>query len=445
MLCTATDLDGTPNRPSKSIAECVTKGPEATHANGWTPSEVFGHGLVNLKEAIKPRGIPAAAGGDARSIGALARNTRLAFSSAFGGKAAQRPFAFGAFDTFNRSYSFVAPVQTQMLAAPSLDDVMALNKGAVASHRQALNANVMHQASWSNSAASRIGDGQSFGIEGGRYDAEIGFAHNQRSSAVMPLGRSDGHDKHYQQTIWPKIAPQASDLASGNAAFDLNDHLSVGAHFNQGALQGANHRSDAYDFQDYAASMTAYNNKGGASLRFGRFAEDGHFLGAKAEGGYELAAGSGSSYVHLRAHRMIGDLRVEAHGTQIKTTVDFAHNSFVDDTHLNASEYGLGALRADVFATGDKVAISYKQPLAVTSGGITQHSVRGYTAAGDYRVVHDRLELAVDKRHEMLQLDYQVPLARDVRWFVSAATHRNWGNFGGRGNRMYLTGLNARF
>lgn len=90
VLCTATDLDGTPNRPSKSIAECVTKGPEATHANGWTPSEVFGHGLVNLKEAIKPRGIPAAAGGDARSIGALARIPAWLFPRPL---AARRPSA----------------------------------------------------------------------------------------------------------------------------------------------------------------------------------------------------------------------------------------------------------------------------------------------------------------------------------------------------------------
>ena len=40
VLCTATDLDKSTGRPTKSIEECADKGPAATHANGWAPSEV---------------------------------------------------------------------------------------------------------------------------------------------------------------------------------------------------------------------------------------------------------------------------------------------------------------------------------------------------------------------------------------------------------------------
>jgi hypothetical protein len=71
--------------------------------------------------------------------------------------------------------------------------------------------------------------------------------------------------------------------------------------------------------------------------------------------------------------------------------------------------------------------------------------VRGYTDDGHYKVVNDRLDLSVRQRHEMLQLDYQAPLMRDVSWFLSASAHRNWGHFSGRENAMLQTGLSAKF
>ena len=71
--------------------------------------------------------------------------------------------------------------------------------------------------------------------------------------------------------------------------------------------------------------------------------------------------------------------------------------------------------------------------------------MRGYTDGGHYKVVNDRLDLSVRQRHEMLQLDYQGLLMRDVSWFLSASAHRNWGHFSGRENAMLQTGLSAKF
>jgi hypothetical protein len=71
--------------------------------------------------------------------------------------------------------------------------------------------------------------------------------------------------------------------------------------------------------------------------------------------------------------------------------------------------------------------------------------VRGYTDDGNYKVFNDRLDLSVRQRHEMLQIDYQAPLMRDVSWFFSTSAHRNWGYFSGWKSAMLQTGVSAKF
>ena len=65
LLCTATELkeDGRTvvAKPTDdaAITTCVTtddNGAGLTYTNGWTPSEVYGHGLVNLARALQPIG-----------------------------------------------------------------------------------------------------------------------------------------------------------------------------------------------------------------------------------------------------------------------------------------------------------------------------------------------------------------------------------------------------
>ncbi|MEC8553007.1 MAG: S8 family serine peptidase, partial [Pseudomonadota bacterium] len=65
LLCTATELreNGRAGvaKPTDdaAITTCVTtddNGAGLTYTNGWTPSEVYGHGLVNLARALQPIG-----------------------------------------------------------------------------------------------------------------------------------------------------------------------------------------------------------------------------------------------------------------------------------------------------------------------------------------------------------------------------------------------------
>jgi subtilisin family serine protease len=108
LLCAAIDLDKSPNRPAKSIEECAQKGVEATHDNGWAPSEVYGHGLVSLVRALLPIGQQRTAGGHGRPVADIA-STRIAFSSAFGNAAPSATHHFGGLDSYGRSIATVRP------------------------------------------------------------------------------------------------------------------------------------------------------------------------------------------------------------------------------------------------------------------------------------------------------------------------------------------------
>jgi hypothetical protein len=298
---------------------------------------------------------------------------------------------------------------------------------------------------WSNDAASSMGAGQQVTIAVRDYAATMGFAQRQTASAVMPLGSLSGHDSHYNQTLWPKISRTGANLIRGSLHRKVGEGVEVGVHVTRGELGDANSHSSPYDFSDYGASLSLQKGRAKVGLNGGQFREDGHFLGSRAEGGYELAKGSHSNYLHVNIGLEMGKWSATLGSSYIRSIVDFRHNSFIDDSVVRANETSLALVRHDVGRKSGRIGISYKQPMAVTSGTLSQHSVRGYEDDGHYKVVNDRLDLSVRQRHEMLQLDYQAPLMRDVSWFLSASAHRNWGHFSGRENAMLQTGLSAKF
>jgi len=448
LLCTADDLVRIYDFPEKLVDECLTNGPEATHTSGWTPSDVHGHGRVNLDKAMLPQGKVQASNRQARAVpGAFAKDSRFAFSSVFGDAASRSGLSFGAFDSFNRAYSFKAPLVSRLMPTPGLDAVMNQTVTEVTqTPGWSGPAMVMR---WSNDVASPIGKGHQIRFTAGSSAARIGFTQSQMSSVVMPLGSLNGHDEHHRKAIWPKLSPLATDLVNGGVRHEAGSGVVVGVDVTSGQLGKANSRTSAYDFVDVAASASLRSNGGRGpmrlGLRAGRFREDGHFLGSLAEGGYELAKGSHSNYVNAEIEWQRGPWTARLHGTEISGKMDFKHNSFVDDTSLRANEFGLGLFRQNAGAGKGRLGISYKQPLAVSSGVLSQHSVRGYEENGEYKVVNDRLDLGVVKRHEMLQLDYEARLMSDVIWFVSASTHRNWSNFAGQDNQMLHVGVKAKF
>lgn len=454
LLCTATDLDKTGGRPAKPVSECLAteNSLEIPLSNGWAPSAVYGHGLVNIAAAIKPQSprLIATPGSVSNGISiplseVPLANTRLSFSSAFGNAASRQTLRFGVFDMFNRSYSFTAPLSDKIMAAPTITDVLVQRSDhrSVVPITGALD-NQM-SLSWSQNPISSTGVGAQITYKTKQVHTKFGFASKHKIPPMLPRLAVAGNTGTYAQSLWAKIAPTVSDLARGDVVTKIGKTISAGLHFNAGRLGDPNSQTSAYGFHDYAGSLATETKNVTARLRVGRFVEDGHFLGSKAEGGYALARGSGSSYQHLAAKVVMGSWSVDANATHIRTNVDFEHNSFVDDTHLSASEYATSLTRHDLSRSGDALSLSLKLPMAVDRGRLVQHSVRGYTADGQYRVVRDELDMAVTNRHRAIQLDYTAQLVRDVSWFVSLASHRNWSNFAGKRNDLMFMGLTAQF
>lgn len=440
LLCTATDLDKSTGRPTKSIEECAAKGPEATHTNGWTPSEVYGHGLVNLARALQPIGPTRAASADTLGIAPTA-DTRVAFSAAFGDSAPSAEHHFGAFDSLGRVYRFRAPLLDRvmpgprlagMLAAATPPDVMTLDRSG----------EVTTRLRRSHSADSEIGDGQKISFQSARHRTDLSFISARRGSALSPaaLLRRDR-----APLAWDGLGPQVRDVIASRSDWRLTDGLRAGIFFARAKVQAATRRGGAYSIRDYGLSGRIGGEGDSIEARFGRFSESGRFLGSKPEGGYALARSTESTYLHLAASRRLTTrLSIGADVARLRSRVDFRHDAFVRDTVLRAGSSSVHLALRDAAVAGDRLVLQHGRPLAVTGGAIHQTSVTGYDAAGAYRVTGRDLDLAARDRHRMTQLVHQRPLGGRLSGFAAAAHHRNWSHRRGLSNNLVMLGLSLR-
>ena len=447
LLCTAKDLDKAPNRPAKSIEECSQKGVEATHTNGWEPSEVYGHGLVNLERALRPIGPQNAAGGSGRAV-APTGTTRIAFSSAFGNAAPSATHLFGGLDSYGRVYRYRAPLQDRVLPGPRLSGVLALNnpRPAMVIGRTSGTATYLRSSTDPHSA---IGDGSALSVIGTKARIDLSVARSRTSSVLSPAallaeGAGD-RDTSAPPLDWGALAPQSRDLVSGGAGWQLSPRLAAGAYFSRALAEGATRRGEAYGMTDLGVSARIGYGDSGIGFHLGRLNEEGRFLGSKPEGGYALAGPTRSGYLRLSAsRRLTSRLSVGVNVMKLRSRVDFRHDDFVADTDITARSAGAHLALRDAGRKGDRLVLHYGEPLAVTGGAIRQSSVTGYTAGGAYKPAQSSLDLGVRSRHRMTQVMYRAPLAGGISGFAAAAHHRNWSHQRGLGNNLVMFGLSLR-
>ena len=443
LLCSATDLDKTPDRPAKSIEECTSKGVEATHANGWAPSEVYGHGLVNLERALQPLGAQQAAAGNARGVAAT-RDTRVAFSSAFGNAASSQPLQFGGFDMFDRVFRYKAPLQDRVMPGPRLSGVLAMN-GPVDLRLTGRMGGVTSFIQHSDSVASHLGKGTRIGFAGQRGSATLSMVSRRTGISLSPASMMRRSEEPGHTPIWDGLAPQTRDIIHGETEFRLGRDMIAGAYFSQAVAEGATRRQQAYGVQDFGVSARAGDTGSWISLKFGRLVERDRFLGSKAEGGYALARPTASSYVRLSADRKIAPgVIIGANISRLRSHVDFRHDAFVSDMSLNARSAAAHLTVENAARSGDRLVLQYGEPLAVSGGKMRQTSVMGYDAGGAYKPSVSELDMKVRRRHRMAQIIYRAPLSNGITGFAAAAHHRNWSNHGGLQNNLVMLGLSLR-
>ena len=450
LLCTATELresgrsiDPKPTDDA-AIATCVATedtGSGLTYTNGWTPSEVYGHGLVNLARALQPIGPTRAAAGDSFAV-APAADTRVAFSAAFGDSASSRGLSFGGFDSLGRVYRFRAPLQDRVMPGPRLHGVMAMN--APTPPVVMRNANgVTTLLRRSTDADSAIGEGGMVSYIGDRSRTDLTLVNRRTSGALSPAALL--RPRHDVAPVWDGLAPRARDIFGAESVWRLSRNLRAGVFFSRASVAAATGQGGSYSLRDYGVSTRFGGQRDGVEARVGRMNESGRFLGSKPEGGYELARPTGSHYLRLRATRRLSPkLSIGAEWLRLRTSVDFRHDSFVRDMTLDARAAGLYLTARDLRRDGDRLVLHYGEPLAVTGGVMRQTSVTGYSDSGAYRATTAELDLAVRHRHRMTQVVYQRPLAGRMTGFAVVAHHENWSHRGGLTKNLVMIGVTLR-
>jgi subtilisin family serine protease len=421
--------------------------------------DVYGHGLLNLAKALEPVGAASGAGRDANALSGFdPRQNAVAFSTAFGNGAARQALTSGVFDKYNRSYQMKTPLQAPIRKAPSLDALIQFHHGKIsaASRTVALTSDGSLFYSMSDNRYGQRGKGVSFDmfgdVQGTHYRTHLSFTKTQIADTMMPSSTN--------KSLWSGLGSHSRDHMQGRFDTALHDNMWLGIYTGRGQLGGTGtttrtDRADdhgTYRFDDVGIALTHQDRTTRISLSAGRFFELGRFLASRSEGAFQLDKATRSDYLHLGAAASLSPrIGISADYMKVNTKVDFRHNAYVDDMTLDADSADARLTVTDVIADNDHFAIGYRLPLAVRHGAMTQHSVKGYDAAGNYHVAVDRIDFAVSKRHRIAHVTYVRQLkARSrgdaaFRWFVEGATHHNWGNMAGQKNRQINTGLIASF
>jgi len=442
VLCTATELREsgrtgvTKRTDDAAVSACAASndtGNGLTYIDGWTPSEVYGHGLLNLARALRPIGPTRAAAAGAFGVAAAA-DTRVAFSSAFGNAAPSQELDFGGLDMFGRVYRFRAPLQDRVMPGPRLAGVMAMT-AAPPPVVMGRGEGVTTLLRRSTNVDSAIGDGGVVSYLGARSRTDLALVNRRTGAALLRQGDDVA-------PVWESLAPQARDIIGASSDWQMAPNLHAGVFFSRATVAAATQRGESYSVRDYGVSSRVGSRAGGVEARLGRMNENGRFLGSRPEGGYALARPTRSDYLRLRAsHRLASGVSVGAEWLRLRARVDFRHDGFVRDMALDARAAGVHLAADDLARNGDRLVLHYGEPLAVTGGVMRQTSVTGYTSSGAYRATARDLDLAVRKRHRMAQMVYQRPLGGRVSGFAAAAHHRNWSHQGGLTNNLVMLGL----
>ena len=428
-----------PNLTARQVVDILLRSATDLGAPGTDP--VYGHGLLNLARALEPIGPTRAAAADAFGVAAAA-DTRVAFSSAFGDAAPSQTFSFGGFDMFGRVYNFRAPLQDRVTPGPRLAGVMAMATPAKTVMMGQANG-VTTLLRRSGDADSAIGEGGVVSYIGARSRTDLALVNRRTGSTLSPAALLRRRDA--VTPVWEALAPRARDIISAESDWRLSRNLHAGMFFSRASVAAATRRDETYSLRDYGVSSRLGSRTNGIEARLGQLKESGRFLGSQPEGGYALARPTRSDYLRLRASRqLIPGLSIGAEWLRLRARVDFRHDAFVRDMTLDARAAGIHMTASDLASEGDRLVLHYGEPLAVTGGVMRQTSITGYTSSGAYRATTHELDLAVTRRHRMVQMAYQRRLAGRVNGFVVAAHHRNWSHQGGLTNNLVMVGLSLK-
>lgn len=412
---------------------------------------VYGHGLINLEEAVRPQGTlqaaitPVTGGASVLTPFNGAPQTSSAFGDAVAaGLTGQRATGL---DRFNRAYEvdlapFAQSQRRQVGLSAILDSQQSFAHSAIGTQGGTLFAQVSLQQqtplnpallkSFSGAFADRADDRQMTGRVTAQFDGlTVKSSFGMRPDPVLqPTGErmlislreTDG------ATYGLGEAPGDSGVA---ARYTITRDISVTAQTNwaqQVYRTAFNERQESQLWQSAVSLSYRMSDNASAALSLGLVRERGQLFGSAANNG-ALSLGSGARTLYAQASYqswLSAKTYVAANAAYGSTAVDSEDQASLLQTSgaLGVSSWGASLRSVDAFAGGDTVMFSISQPQRVESG----------TAAltGLQTAAISSFSLAPTGRQIDSEIAYQLPIKGWGTLSANALMRRDLGHVAGQ-------------
>ncbi|MCH9853323.1 MAG: S8 family serine peptidase [Alphaproteobacteria bacterium] len=432
--------------------------------------DVYGHGMINLREALRPQGVVQIVGFDNHPLvtGDLLNQSGITFASHFGTN--KNPLQTGVRDDYNRP--FVA-VPAQIIRADiefNLSDYM----------QHFVNAHATEQVTLSNQTILSFNQPQQAQQQWLLMKYSLSQKHKLTAShhndykyqAIEQVGvvaAGTYFEKNNPPPIQPQFAyirPSGKDVMQFSSIHHLSQKISIQPYMFTGDYDIGN------KFEEIGVNISVYHQQSHVTLGYGRLDEHQQFLGTQSFGAYAIRDQSHTGFTDITITqflfnhstnrkqdgadnivlhqdkwqgRLKRDLLLHLNYTDYRTDVSMAHQDFVSIANLAANRYQIGVSGNHLLRNHDKFAITFTTKFGIRTGVITQNSVQGYRTDGSFYNVTQHYSLAAQYRHRQLNATYQTPLNEYMDLFTTIAYDDNYQHQAGLHQTTLLTGIKATF
>lgn len=449
-----------PNLTADQMIELITS--TATDLGAPGIDEIYGHGLINLEEAVQPQGtMQTAAPTAAGSVSMTMLDTNVQTSSAFGDAipAGLNGARTVALDRFQRPYEVdlapFASVQQRQLGLGAL-----LDTRAEIAHSQIGNADGMLFAQVSMQHSQPLAPHLLEQFSGAFAD----LADQRRVTGRMTILLGDialksAFNAAPDQPLEPLRQARLTSLRdtdsvsygigrapSGSAfsvVYQLSDAVDIGLDTNYAAqrdtrLQASN---DVLTSAQSALSLTYHTARGtSVSMALGAVVEDGQVFGAQADNGaLSLAQGTRTLYAQSAVrHWLTDDTYVRAVGAYGSAQLEAPDTASLIGASgpVGISSWSIDLRSNQPFTANDAVLLSVSQPQRVETGSAALN-IPGQSTTW--------FSLNPTGRQIDTEVAYQIPLAGLGALSANALMRRDLGHIAGNHDMAGFIQLSSQF
>ena len=447
--------------------------------------DVYGHGIINLEEALRPQGvlyivgfdnIPLVRGGEY----SLLKQSGIAFASHFGTNKTQLQTSIR--DDYNRIFVAVPAQITRFDVEFNLSDYMQ-NFTEIQSAEQvtlsdqtilSFNQPQQPQQQWLTPDKQWLSLQHQFSsnhkITAGYYDDYKHQAMKQ-VGVVAAGGYFEPNNPPPIQPQFVYIRPAGENVMQFSSIHYLSTTISIQPYIFTGDYDIGN------QFEEMGVNLSLYHQQSRITLGYGRLDEHQQFLGTQSFGAYAIRDQSHTGFTDITiTHSLLKPnlLKYNTHSkqdgaddiilhhdkwqgqlkrelflhlsyTDYRTDVAMAHPDFVSIDNLSANRYQIGLSGNHLLRNHDSFVIEFATKFGIRTGMMAQNSVQGYQTDGSFNNVTQHYSLATQYRHQQLSVTYQTPLNEYMDLFTTLAYDENYQHQGGVNQTTLLSGVKASF